>query len=345
LRQTVAVTTRTVRNAFWDLAYAIASLGVQRQSLDLANESLRDTRARVEIGTTPPIDIVEAEAEVARRQEAVIVAEGQIGDAEDALRTLVFDPNSPDFWTIKIEPTELPPFAPVTVDVDAAVKNALSRRTDLEQARKSIEAEDINIRFYRNQSLPDVNASINYGLQGLGGTQLTRGNGPFGPGTGDVTGSSQRGFGTVLGDLFQNTYPNWTAQLTIGYPIGTSSSEANLARVQLERTQSQTRLRDQELQITTQVRVAARDVQTNQQRVESSRSARQLAERRLEAEQRKFEAGTSTSFLVFQAQRDLALARNVELQNILNFHRSIVNLETVQEAPLQGGSAQGAGVR
>lgn len=339
LRQTIATTTRTVRNAFWDLAYAIASLGVQRQSLDLANESLRDTRSRVEIGTTPPIDIVEAEAEVARRQEAVIVAEGQIGDAEDALRTLVFDPNSPDFWTIKIEPTELPPFAPVTVDVNAAVKNALSRRTDLEQSRKSIEADDINIRFYRNQSLPDVNASINYGLQGLGGTQLTRGNGPFGPGTGDVLSSSQRGFGTVLSDLFQNTYPNWTAQLTIGYPIGTSASEANLARVQLERTQAQTRLREQELQITTQVRVAARDVQTNQQRVESSRSARQLAERHLEAEQRKFEAGTSTSFLVFQAQRDLSLARNVELQNILNFHRSVVNLETVQEAPLQGGAA------
>jgi outer membrane protein TolC len=109
--------------------------------------------------------------------------------------------------------------------------------------------------------------------------------------------------------------------------------------VQLERTQAQTRLRDQELQVTTQVRVAARDVQTNQQRVESSRSARQLAERRLEAEQRKFEAGTSTSFLVFQAQRDLSQARNVELQNVLNFHRSIVNLETVQEAPLQGGAA------
>ncbi len=107
------MTTSTVRNAFWDLAYTIASLGVQRQSLDLAQESLRDTRARVEIGTTPPIDIVEAEAEVARRQEAVIVAEGHIGDAEDALRTLVFDPNMPDFWTIKIEPSDLPAFAPI----------------------------------------------------------------------------------------------------------------------------------------------------------------------------------------------------------------------------------------
>ena len=112
--------------------------------------------------------------------------------------------------------------------------------------------------------------------------------------------------------------------------------------MQLEKTQAQTRIRDQELQITTQVRVAAREVQTNQQRVESPRSARQLAERRLEAEQRKFEAGTSTSFLVFQAQRDLSQARNVELQNVLNFHRSVVNLETVQEAPCRAGLASAA---
>ncbi|HEU4688527.1 MAG TPA: TolC family protein, partial [Vicinamibacterales bacterium] len=204
---------------------------------------------------------------------------------------------------------------------------------------------------FRNQRLPDVSANINYGLQGLGGTFLERGDGPFGPGTGSVLGSSVRGFGTVLGDLFQNAYPNWTASLNISYPIGTSAAEASLARTQLEKTQTQTRLRNQELQVAQQVRIAAREVMTNQQRVESSRSARQLAERQLEAEQRKFEAGTSTNFLVIQSQRDLALARNVELQNILNFHRSVIDLETVQEAPLQsvgvgaGGGAQNATVR
>jgi outer membrane protein TolC len=251
----------------------------------------------------------------------------------------------PDFWTIRIEPTELPAFQPVAVDTEAAVRNALSRRTDLEQVRKQIEADDINIRFFRNQTLPDVSANINYGLQGLGGTQLQRGQGPFGPGTGDVIGSSQRGFNSVLGDLFENSYPNWTAALNISYPLGTSTAEANLARVRLERTQAQTRLRNRELQIAQQVRVAAREVQTNQQRVESSRAARQLAERQLEAEQRKFEAGTSTSFLVIQSQRDLSLARNVELQNVLNFHRSVIDLETVQEAPLQGTGAQNVTVR
>jgi len=335
LRQTIATTTRTVRNAYWDLAYAIASLRVQQESLALAQESLRNTRARVEIGTTPPIDIVEAESEVAARQEAVIVAEAQIGTAEDTLRTLVFDPSMPDFWAIRLEPSDPPALQPRVVDLDGAVRNALDRRTDLEQVRKSLEADDINIKFYRNETLPDVTASIDYGLQGLGGTQLQRGLGPFGPGTGAVVGETQRAFSTVLSDLFTNQFPSWTAGVNISYPLGTSTAEANLARVRLQQSQSRTALRNQQLQVTTEVRQAARQVQTNQQRVESSRVSQQLFERRLEAEQRKFEAGTSTSFLVFQAQRDLSQARNNYLQNLLDYIRSTIDLDAVQEVPLR----------
>jgi outer membrane protein TolC len=335
LRQTLATTVRTVRNAYWDLAYAVASLTVQQQSLDLAQESLRNTRARVEIGTTPPIDIVEAESEVATRQEAVIVAQAQIATAEDALRALVFDPSMPDFWAIRIEPTELPPFQATVVNADEAVRSALDRRADLQSLKKTLELDDINIRYFRNQTLPDVSANFNYGLQGLGGTQLQRGPGPFGPGTGVVTGQSQKSFASVMGDLFHNDFPNWTASLNISYPIGTSTADASLARARLQYSQAQTQLKNQELQVATQVRQAARQVQTNQQRVDTTRASRQLAERRLEAEQRKFQAGTSTSFLVFQAQRDLSQARNNELRAVLDYNRSIVDLETVQEVPLR----------
>jgi outer membrane protein TolC len=335
LRQTLATTVRTVRNAYWDLAYAVASLTVQQQSLDLALESERNTRARVEIGTTPAIDIIEAESEVATRREAVVVAQAAIATAEDALRALVFDPSMPDFWTIRIEPTDLPPFQATVVDADQAVKNALDRRTDLQNLQRTMDLDNINIRFFRNQTLPDVSANLNYGLQGLGGTQLQRGLGPFGPGTGEVTGQSQKSYAAVLADLFRNDFPNWTASLNISYPIGTSNADAGLARARLQYNQSQTQLKNQQLQVATQVRQAARQVQTNQQRVETTRASRQLAERRLEAEQRKFQAGTSTSFFVFQAQRDLALARNNELRAVLDYNRSIVDLETVQEVPLR----------
>lgn len=340
LRQTLATTMRSVRNAYWNLAYAAASLLVQQQSADLARESLRNTRARVEIGTTPPIDIVEAEAEVALREEAVILAEAQIATAEDALRTLVYDPKMPDFWTIRIEASDLPPFQPTPVDVDAAIRNALERRTDVQQARKSLDVSNVNIKFFRNQALPNVTADFDYGLSGLGGTQLQRGLGPFGPGTGDVLGRAQRGFGSVLGDIFKNDFPNWTASLNITYPIGATPADASLARAQLQHNQSLTQLRNQELQVTTQVREQGRQVLTNQKRVETTRTSRALNERRLEAEQRKLAAGTSTTFLVFQAQRDLAQARNNELRAILDFNQSVVDLETVQEVPLGGVPAR-----
>ncbi len=218
VRQTVATTARTVRNAYWDLAFAITSLQVQQQSLDLANESLRNTRARVEIGTTPPVDIVEAEAEVATREEAVIVAQAQIGTAEDALRALVFDPRAADFWTMRIETTDLPAFRPATVDVDVVVRSALSRRTDLEQSRKTLEANDITIRYLRNQTLPDVTANFDYGLSGLGGTQFVRGAGFPGPIIGQTGAQLRRG----LSDLFGNDFPSWTAALNVRYPIGAS---------------------------------------------------------------------------------------------------------------------------
>jgi outer membrane protein TolC len=340
LRQTLASTMRTVRNSYWNLAYAVASLAVQQQSLELAQESLRNTRSRVEIGTIPPIDIVEAESEVAAREEAVIVAQASIATAEDTLRALVFDPAMPDFWNIRIEPTELPPFQPTNVDVEAAIRNALDRRTDLQQARTSMEATEVNIRFFRNQTLPDVQANVNYGLAALGGTRLpTTGfpGIPVDPTT--PTGPVEKSYASVLHDLLGLNSPSWTASLNINYPIGTSQAEANLARTRLQYSQAQTRLKNQQLQVGTQVRQQARNVQTNQQRVQSTRASRELQERRLDAEQRKFQAGTSTSFLVFQAQRDLSLARNNELRAILDYNQSVVDFETVQEVPLGGGVA------
>lgn len=331
LRQSMAVTARAVRRAYWDLAFAIAARQVQQQSLELARSWLRDTRARVEIGTTPPIDIVEAEAEVALREEAVIVAEAQIATAEDVLRALVYDPAAADFWTLRIEPATPPVFAATPVNVDAAVTMALASRTDLQRTQKGIETADITLRYFRNQTLPDVTASLDYGLTGLGGTQFLRGAGFPGP----VVGFNNRGFADVLGDLFGNNFPSWTAALSVSYPIGPTPQDAGLARARLQYSQQQTELRNQQLQVATEVREAARQVLTNQKRVETTRVSRQLAERRLEAEERKFAAGTSTSFFVFQAQRDLAQARNNELRATLDSSRSVVDFETVQEAPLR----------
>jgi outer membrane protein TolC len=334
LRQTIVRTSRTVRNAYWDLAYAIAFLQVQRQSLELAQENLRNTRARIQIGTTPPIDEIEPEAEVARQEEAVITAESRISATEDALRTLIFDPQDPDFWAIRIEPTELPQFQPTTIDLDGAVRRAMERRGDLLQSRKALEQSDISIRYLKNQTRPEVNVSFDYSASGVGGTQLTRSS-VFG---GDVVSSSERSFGAVMGDLVKSAYPTWSSSLLVRYPVGRSPQESNLARARLQYSQTLTQIRQQQMQVSLQVRDAARQVETNQKRVDTTRRSREFAERRLDAETRKLAAGTSTNYFVLQAQRDLAQARNTELSAILDYQRSVVDFETVQEIPIAGGA-------
>ena len=332
LRSTVVQTQRAVRNAYWELVGAQSLLDVQRQSLELAEESLRNNRRRVEIGTIAAIDIVEAELEVARNDEAVIIAEAQVDRAEDRLRTLIFDPDAPDFWAIRIEPSDSPVLQAREIDVDTAVRNALDNRTDLHTLDKNIQNTDTDIRYYGNQRLPDVNLQVNYALSGVGGTRLLRGSG-FPP---PIIGQEETSFGSVLGDIFSNDFPNWTVGINVSYPLGTSSAEANLERARLQRTQAEVTRRSLEVRIATQVRDASRSVRMNLQRVQATRAARQLAERRLEAELRRDEVGLSTSFLVIQAQRDLASARNNEQNAILDYTRSLVDFDAVQEIPLGG---------
>ena len=336
LQQSIAVTTRNVKNAYWDLVYANNNLAVQRQSLELAQRSFRDNRARVEIGTMAPLDIVQAEAEVAQREEGVILAEAAISRAEDRLRALISNPvDQPEFWNTKLEPSDPPSFQPVSVDVEAAVRNALASRTDLSATRKQIESNDIAIRYFRNQSLPDVNALVNYSAIGLAGTQFE-----FGPGfPPSVLGQTQRGYFGALGDAFASDFPTWSLQLQVNYPIGPSNAETNLARARLQNTQAQKQLQGSELQVTTQVRDLARNVQTNSKRIEATRASRALAEKRLEAEEKKFQAGMTSSFLVIQAQRDLSQARNNELLATIDYLKSVVDYETGQVAPLAGGGS------
>ncbi|HEY7790866.1 MAG TPA: TolC family protein [Vicinamibacterales bacterium] len=334
LRQTVVQTVRAVKDAYWDLSYAINSLKVQQESLQLAQESLSDNEKRVRIGTMAPIDVVQAQSEVASREEAVIVAQAQIKQTEDQLRVLILDPNTPDFWDVNLEPTDSPAFQNQAIDVDSAVRNAMAKRTDLIQAQKSIEANDVDIRYFHNQTLPDVNAQVNYGVVGLGGTNIVREQN--GLEFGQIISETSNGFGSVLGDLAHAAYPNWSFGVTIGYPIGRSTAEASLAQARLEDQQAKVQLKNLQLQVAAQVREAAREVNTGLQRVNSSRAARELAEKQLDAEQKKFNAGMSTNFQVFQAQRDLSSARNDEIQAILAYNKAVVDFETVQEASLAG---------
>jgi outer membrane protein len=335
LRQTLTQTSRSVRNAYFDLVNAIGQLQVSQGSLDLARQSLRNNQRRVEVGSLAPIELLQAEAEVARNEEQVIVAEGQIQGAQDRLRILVMNPSQPDFWTTVLEPAERPTLTPQPIDVEMAISNALQNRTDVAQFRKQIEQTDISMKFLKNQKLPALDVTGNYNLIGTAGTQRQFDNslGIFPP---PIIRESQRSFGSALRDVFANEFKTWSVQLNVSYPLGTSIADAGLAQARLQREQQNTNLRELETQIVAQVREAGRQVTTSLKRVESTRKARELAEQNLQAEEKRAAVGLSDTFRVFQAQRDLATQRNNELNAIIAYNRSLIAFEAIQSVPPGG---------
>jgi outer membrane protein TolC len=320
-------TAAAAEQAYWSLVAAIALLDVQQRALDLALELERTNRARVEVGQSPPLDLVAARAEVAQRRENLIVARTNARQVEDQLRTLIVDPERDDFWSVRLEPSDrVPPVGPAP-DVDAAVRRALSERTDLTRTRREIEISETGIALARSDARPDLRLQANYLTDGAGGTRLLR-TGGF-PGT--IVGSEVTSYGDVLGQVLGFDYPTWTVGMTFSYPLGKSTAEANLARARIEKDQQSARLRSLEFAVVREVREAARLLEQNQQRIETAQLSRELAEQRLEAEQKRFEVGMSTSFLVIQAQRDLAVARNNELQSYLDYQLAVVAFETAQQ--------------
>ena len=324
-------TSADAERAYWSLVSAIGQADVQQRALDLALELERTNRARVDVGQSPPLDLVAARAEVAQRRENLIVARTNVRQSEDQLRTLIMDQKRPDFWSVRIDPADrVPPIGPPP-NVDAAVRRALAERTDLQRARKEIEIADTGIALARNETRPDLRIEANYITDAAGGTRLVR-TGGF-PGT--VTGTEVTGYSDVLGQILTLDYPTWTVGMTFTYPLGRSAAEANLARTRIEKDQAATRLRSLEFGAVREVREAAWQLEQNQQRIETAKLSRELAEQRLEAEQKRFEVGMSTSFLVIQAQRDLAVARNNELQAYLDYQLATIAFETAQQVGRQ----------
>jgi len=321
-----------VKQLYYDLLYAIDNLEAQRKSLALAAKFLEENQIKVRVGTMAPLDVVQAESEQASREEAVIVAEAAVAEAEDALKRAIFNTNDPAMWETRIVPVERPTAEPFRVDLDAAIQAALGKRTDITSARKRLETAEYSVDFAKNQQLPNLDLVAGYGTSGLGGTQI------LDPITGEVLPVPiGGGFGSAFRDVFGLDFPTWRLGFTFSYPIFNRQAGAASARARNTLDQNLANIRRLEMQITGEVRSAARAVETNYKRVESTRAARVLQERRLDAETKKFGAGMSTNFLVTQSQRDLAVAEVAELRAVADYRKSLVNFERVQEAGTGGG--------
>ncbi len=335
LRGTIVRTMANVRNAYWDFSFSIQAEDVAQRSLTLATKLVEDNQARVEIGTMAPLDIVQAQAEEATRRQALAQATATRRTAELALKRLIVNGTDDPFWTAALNPVDVPTFTTEPLDVAGAVRKALENRTDLQQSRRQLQSNDVSLASLTDQQLPALDFTATYGVAGIGGPQFIRQSGQLG---GAILQTIPSGFSDALRVLANNTAPTWNFAVNFSYPLGTSPAEANVARARVQQRQTIAQTRQIELQVATDVSNAALQVESTRERVQASQAARELAEKRLEAEQSRFDVGLSTNFFVVQAQRDLRDAQNVELRALLDYRRAQVEYERVQEVPAGNAS-------
>ena len=343
LSATTATTQANVRNAYWDLVYAIQAVEAAQNSFDLANRLIRDNQSRVEIGTLAPIDVVSAQAEAASRRNTLVQTQATVRTSELALKRLIVSGTDDPLWTSSLNPVDRPSTTPEPINLEAAVARALSQRTDLQQSKNNLKISDINLQNQIDATKPQLNLTANYGLNGLGGPFLQR-TGAVDPLTGGpVSTVIPSGYFDALRNISGFDAPTWTAGLTFAYPLGKSAQEATVARSKLSLQQTEVNLKALELQIATDVTNAALTVQSALESVQATIAARELAQKRLEAAQSKADVGMATNYEVVQAQRDFADARNNELRAVLNYRKALVNFETVQRVGTRGVGAAVAG--
>src|SRR5439155_22174471 len=244
-------------------------------------------------------------------------------DAEDRLRRLIMDPTDASFWRHRLDTVDEPDVRVPLPDVEAIVAKAVDARYDVARARNDVSNAAANAEFFKNQKLPDVRLEASYRGNGLGGSQLLR-TGTF-PGV--VTGRVDSGFGDALGQVFGRDYPAWSFGVTVSYPRGRSFEEVSAVRSTIERRQAAQRVASLRLAGAAAIRQAARQVRSTAERGDAARAGATLAEQRFDAEQRRYDAGLSTSFLVTQAQRDLLQAQVNLLQATLDHQSARVSFE------------------
>jgi outer membrane protein TolC len=315
--------------------FAVQSVDVAKQSLDLANKQVEDNQTRVQVGTMAPIDVVQAQAQAASSLQNLVVAQANMRTSELALKRLIVNGTQDPNWNATIDPVDRPDFRPEAIDLDAAIRRALSQRTDLAIAQKDVQANDVTLKYLSDQTRPQADLQANYGLSGIGGTQLIREGTGVGAATNPVTGTIPGGYGDSLASLWRGSYPRWTVQLNFSYPLGLSSQQAAVARARVQLNQVQAQLKQIELQVATELTNQAITIRSNAERVQAAQAARELAQKQLDAENSKFAVGMSTNYFVITAQNQLATAQNNELQAILNYRKSLVDFDRLQQTTLQ----------
>jgi HAE1 family hydrophobic/amphiphilic exporter-1 len=374
-QRTIDVITR-VQQAYWELVFALRDQQNQLSNLNLSRESLRNIEAQIAAGARAPLERAEVLTELANRETALLTAIQQVAIAENNLKLLIFrEPTNPE-WSAQLTPTESPKFDTTPVNLPEALKAARDNRPELRRLRLQNDINDIDIQFFKNQGKPRIDLVGTVATTGLAGSdvsgalppgtqvplifgnpainssvflldqiraiQLAQGlplaESPLVDAQGGPNPTLIGGYGQNLRNLFSGDTRNITVGVTIQFPFKNKQAEANLAGVRIQKEQLMASTRSQEQIIEVDVRNSAQAVESSRQRVLSAREARVNAETQLEGEQRLYQVGRSTTFLLFQRENALANARASELRAETDYNKALADLQRATSTTLRANN-------
>lgn len=295
-----------VSRAYYELIFAIGNHNAAVENRALARQLLEENRKRRDVGTMSPLDVIQAEAGVAESEQAVITTARAIKDNENTLKRLICQQVT-EFRGLSLVPVDYPVVQMVALDVAQSTKMAMELRADYQSAKHALERQNIQVQYNRNQLWPEVDLQASYGLNGRGR---------------DWDGFNNR---VTSGD-----YPVWTVGISVSIPLGNRQARSNYNIARLDATQALLSLKSLEQDIIIGVDNAIGHVESNLKSVEAARAATRLAQESLDAEKKKLLAGTSTTFLVLQAQSQLASARSTEIRAFADYGESLFALDLAE---------------
>jgi len=350
-RQRAIDTITNVQRAYWDLVFALRSLQVQRDAVTVAQTQLTHNKRLVQEGTLAPIDVVAAEAQISTYEQGVFSALEDVSRSENLLKHLIAENQSSPIWNESIVPTDPVDLQVPGVSLPDALQTAMQNRPELQQANVVKEINEIDQSYFKNQTKPAVDLVGTYGVNGLAGSVSTAGVNPF---TASSLQVRQRvdelstlagldplpivppqtfspdllgGPGQSLQSLFANRYGNFRIGVSVSLPLRNRTAEAQLGRSLVEGERIATQREQLEQAIQVDVRNALQSMRSAESRLRAAVATRAANEQQFASEQRKLDAGQSTTFLVLERQTQLTTARGLELKAQTDLNKAIADLQ------------------
>jgi HAE1 family hydrophobic/amphiphilic exporter-1 len=371
-RQRAIETITGVQRAYWDLVFSLRNLQIQRDSARDARTQLEHNRRLVAEGQLAPIDIVAAEAQVANFEQNVYVALDEVGRAENALKNLIAENRQSEVWRVALVPTDTVDAQPPVVALEDAMQAALNARPELQQSDVQREINLLDQRLAREATKPQVDLVGTYGAVGLAGAfDPTTSVNPFSastdlartrinelteiinrlPGQDDlpllaappqqtIPGTLVGGYGQSLANLGANRFNNFRVGVQLNLPLRNRTAEAQLGRTLVERDRIRVQREQLEQLIQVDVRNALQVTRTAEARLRAAAVQRSATEQQYASEQRKFESGQSTFFLVLERQNALAAARGLELRAQTELNKAVAELQRATGNSLEANQVQ-----